>query len=142
MNYGFKRSIKEVPKEIEKLLHLRYLNFEGNTDLENLPETVCYLQTLNIRSCKNLMKFPRRIGKLINLRHLQNVGTDRCRSMPKGLQRLMSLLTLEEFVMSRGDVQSKSCSLGDLGNLHHLRGDLEIRGLGNVAEPSEKNSIV
>ncbi|XWS16260.1 hypothetical protein CRYUN_Cryun34aG0069800 [Craigia yunnanensis] len=140
MNYGFKRSIKAIPKEIGKLMHLRYLNLEGNTDLENLPETVCdliYLQTLNIKSCKNLMKLPRRIGKLINLRHLQNEGTDRCRFMPKGLQRLTSLRTLEEFVVSRGDVESKSCSLGDLGNLTHLRGDLEIRGLGNAAEPSE-----
>ncbi|XVF25085.1 hypothetical protein REPUB_Repub13aG0183500 [Reevesia pubescens] len=120
-------------------MHLRYLNLEGNSDLEKLPEAICdlcNLQTLNIKSCKNLMKLPCRIGKLINLRHLQNLGTDRCRFMPKGMQRLMSLRTLEEFAVSRGDIGSKSCSLGDLGNLTNLRGDLEIRGLGNVAEPS------
>ncbi|KAE8696417.1 Cc-nbs-lrr resistance protein, putative isoform 1 [Hibiscus syriacus] len=137
MNCGYKCSIKAIPKEIGNLLHLRYLNLEGNTDLEKLPETVCdlcNLQTLNIRSCKNLMKLPHGIGKLINLRHLQNAGTDRCRFMPKGLQRLTSLRTLDEFVVSRGDVESKSCSLSDLGNLIHLRGDLEIRGLGNVAD--------
>ncbi|XVF25086.1 hypothetical protein REPUB_Repub13aG0183600 [Reevesia pubescens] len=139
MNYGFKSSIKAVPKEIVKLMHLRYLNLEENSDLEKLPEAICdlcNLQTLNIKSCKNLMKLPCRIGKLINLRHLQNVGTDRCRFMPKGMQRLTSLRTLEEFAVSRGDIGSISCSLGDLGNLTNLRGDLEIRGLGNVVEPS------
>ncbi|KAK8524859.1 hypothetical protein V6N12_029712 [Hibiscus sabdariffa] len=139
MNSGYKGSIKVIPKEIGNLLHLRYLNLEGNTDLEKLPETVCdlcNLQTLNIRSCKNLMKLPRGIGKLINLRHLQNAGTDRCRFMPRGLRQLTSLRTLDEFVVSRGDVESKSCSLGDLGNLIHLRGDLEIRGLGNVGDLS------
>lgn len=42
MNYGFKSSVKAVPKEIGKLMHMRYLNLEGNTDLEILPETtVC-----------------------------------------------------------------------------------------------------
>ncbi|EOY27016.1 NB-ARC domain-containing disease resistance protein, putative [Theobroma cacao] len=140
MNFGFKTSINAIPKEIGKLMHLRYLNLEGNSELEKLPETVCdlcNLQTLNIKSCKNLIKLPHRIGKLINLRHVQNVGTDRCRFMPKGMQRLTSLRTLEEFVVSRSDVESKSCSLGDLGNFTHLRGELEIRGLGNVAEPRE-----
>ncbi|XP_022714536.1 uncharacterized protein LOC111274167 [Durio zibethinus] len=139
MDYGVKSSIKAIPKEIGKLMHLRYLNLEGNSELERLPDSLCdlcYLQTLNIRSCKNLMKLPHGIGKLVNLRHLQNAGTDRCRFMPKGMRRLTSLQTLDEFVVSRGDVESKSCSLGDLGNLTHLRGDLEIRGLANVAEPS------
>lgn len=95
---------------------------------------LCYLQTLNIRSYKNLVKLPRRNWKA---NQLETSSKCRCRSTPKGLQGLTSLRTLEEFVVSRGDVQSKSCGLGDLGNFNHLRGDLEIRGLGNVAEPSE-----
>ncbi|XVE51991.1 hypothetical protein DITRI_Ditri02bG0084200 [Diplodiscus trichospermus] len=124
MNYGFKSSIKAIPKEIGQPMHLRYLNLEGNSDLQKLLENVCdlcCLQTLNVRSCKNLMKLPGRIGKLINLRHLQNAGTDRCRFMPKGLQRLTSLRTLEEFAVSRGDADR----------------DLEIKGLGNVVVPSK-----
>ncbi|KAE8705174.1 hypothetical protein F3Y22_tig00110430pilonHSYRG00365 [Hibiscus syriacus] len=32
------------------------------------------------------------------------------------------------------NVRHLKCSLGDLRNLIHLRGDLEIKGLGNVAE--------
>ncbi|KAE8720039.1 hypothetical protein F3Y22_tig00109921pilonHSYRG00003 [Hibiscus syriacus] len=41
MNCGYKGSIKRIPKKIGNLRHLGYLNLEGNTDLEKLPETVC-----------------------------------------------------------------------------------------------------
>ncbi|XVF26900.1 hypothetical protein REPUB_Repub14bG0060200 [Reevesia pubescens] len=57
--------------------------------------------------------------------------------MPKGIQRLRCLRTLEVFTVSRDDIESKSCSLGDIENLVHLRGSLMISGLGNVTKPSD-----
>ncbi|OMO73517.1 hypothetical protein CCACVL1_17237 [Corchorus capsularis] len=131
-----------IPKEIGQLIHLRYLGFEGNENLRELPEAICdlcNLQTLNIRRCKNLQKLPPGMGKLINLRHLQNVDT--CiRSMPKGMERLTSLLTLEEFVVNESKMW---CRLEDLGKLIHLRGHLVIIGLGNyVSEASPREALL
>ncbi|OMO66419.1 NB-ARC domain-containing protein [Corchorus olitorius] len=134
--------ILEIPNEIGKLIHLRYLSLEGNKGLFELPETVCdlcNLQTLNIRRCFNLRKLPPRMEKLINLRHLQNAETFSITFMPKGMQRLTSLQSLEWFVVkkegasneSETSSSSLSCSLEDLGNLIHLRGHLWIRELGN-----------
>jgi hypothetical protein len=41
-NSGYKR----LPHSIGKLKHLRYLNLEGNYELESLPDSVCKLQNL------------------------------------------------------------------------------------------------
>ncbi|OMO66626.1 hypothetical protein COLO4_30476 [Corchorus olitorius] len=129
-------SIKELPKEIGKLIHLRYLSLEGNARLSELPETLCdlcNLQTLNIRSCCKLQKLPHGIEKLINLRHLQNKYT-KSLSMPKGMQGLTFLQTLEEFAVKGG---GGITGLEDLGKLIHVRGNLELKGLGNVVEEKE-----
>ena len=57
---------------------------------------------------------------------LQNCGALDLKGLPKGIARLNSLQTLEEFVVSSdGDAE---CTIGDLRNLNNLRGELEIRG--------------
>ncbi|XVF26904.1 hypothetical protein REPUB_Repub14bG0060500 [Reevesia pubescens] len=122
-------SLQELPREIGRLKHLRYLNLEGNKRLAYLPEglcDLCNLQTLNIRLCSSLKTLPYEIGRLIHLRHLQNAETYGCKFMPFGIQRLTCLRTLDEFVVAR------SCGLGALGGFVHLRGNLKIIGLGNV----------
>ncbi|KAH9718585.1 hypothetical protein KPL71_022280 [Citrus sinensis] len=135
---GVEKSIREIPKEIEKLKHLRFLKL-SQVDLEELPETCCELvnlQTLDIEACGSLKRLPQGIGKLVNLRHLMishNVYLD---YMPKGIERLTCLRTLRELVVSR-----KGCNLGGLRHLNHLRGSFRIRGLGNVTHVDEaKNS--
>ncbi|OMO94460.1 Disease resistance protein [Corchorus capsularis] len=128
-----------IPKEIGNLIHIRYLNLEGNS-LRELSETLCdlcNLQTLNIRKCHTLRELPRGMGRLTKLRHLQN-GSIKI-LMPKGVGRLTSLQTLEEIAVIRGGnrTSSDSFSLADLGKLIHLRGKLSIQWLGNVEETSE-----
>ncbi|XVF86765.1 hypothetical protein PTKIN_Ptkin18bG0069100 [Pterospermum kingtungense] len=139
--FQWQSSIKELPYEIGRLIHLRYLNLEGNKRLENLPGTLCdlcNLQTLNIRLCSSLIRLPDGIGRLINLRHLQNAETYGLQYMASGIQRLTGLQTLEEFVVGSVDIEDMSCSLGALGGLANLRGNLKIIGLGSVKRSIER----
>ncbi|XP_022730463.1 putative disease resistance protein RGA3 [Durio zibethinus] len=136
----FGSSITEIPKEIENLIHLRYLNMSNNGDLEELPDALCELynlQTLDLSFCKKLKRLPNGIGKLVNLRHLKNYGTWRVRSMPKGMEKLTCLRTLREFALGEGGSNCETSSIGKLGSLNHLRDYLEIRGLGNVRDVNE-----
>ncbi|KDO36240.1 hypothetical protein CISIN_1g039885mg, partial [Citrus sinensis] len=115
--------IREIPKEIEKLIHLRFLQLR-DLMIDELPETCCELfnlQTLEIRQRGYyLRRLPHGFGRLVNLRHLS------------------------EFVVgitgSRNDSRSRGCKLEVLGQLRHLRGSLRIRGLGNVKDVDEAKS--
>ncbi|KAL9459136.1 hypothetical protein AB3S75_002513 [Citrus x aurantiifolia] len=115
--------IREIPKEIEKLIHLRFLQLH-DLMIDELPKTCCELfnlQTLEIRQFGYYLRsLPHGFGKLENLRHLS------------------------EFVVgitgSRNDSRSRGCKLEVLGQLRHLRGSLRIRGLGNVKDVDEAKS--
>ncbi|XP_024033615.1 putative disease resistance protein At3g14460 [Citrus clementina] len=90
--------IKEIPKNIEKLVHLRYLNL-SRLKIEKLPETLCELynlQLLNVESCQDLKELPQGFGKLINLMYLLNRGTESLRYLPAGIERLTSLRRVEK----------------------------------------------
>ncbi|XP_044475011.1 putative disease resistance RPP13-like protein 1 [Mangifera indica] len=135
--------IKDIPKEVGKLIHLRYLNLRGSRMIK-LPEALCELynlQTLDITRCDQLEELPQGMEKLINLRHLQNYGTWSLRYMPIGIQRLSNLRTLSNFVVSDGN-DEKACSLEGLKYLN-LYGKLYIGMLGNVSsgEKVKKSEI-
>lgn len=143
--------IKEVPKQIKRLIHLRYLNLSKNRKIKKLPKTLCELynlQTLELSWCSNLRNLPQGMGKLINLRHVVNVGTP-LSYMPKGIERWSCLRTLSEFIVSGGTDDEKASKLECLKSLNHLQGSLSIKKLGNVnkdeiykAELSKKKNLL
>ncbi|KAJ7950979.1 Disease resistance protein [Quillaja saponaria] len=130
--------LKHVPTEVEKCIHLRYLDLSSNEDLQPLPESLCNLynlQTLKVDGCRQLRKLPQGIGRLISLRHLyyQNSGI---LDLPKGIGQLHSLRTLQDFFV-RDSNDCENCSIAHLNKLNHLRGELSINGLGNVSHVIE-----
>ncbi|KAK4596624.1 hypothetical protein RGQ29_014592 [Quercus rubra] len=143
----------KVSDEIEDLKHLRYLNIP--TWQENKwPETICNLrnlQFLNITSNHpyGLKKLPQGMSKLINLKRLIFKEPFRHSfEFPREIGRLSSLTKLSHFFVGDKD-DSQRCRLGELKDLNHLQGTLEICGLGNVedaceaknAELKEKNDL-
>ncbi|KAJ4719079.1 Disease resistance protein [Melia azedarach] len=127
--------IKELPKGIEKLKHLRYLNLYRSKNIKELPETLCELynlRILNVRYCDTLQKLPQGIGKLINLSHLHHDDTS-ISYMPKGVERLTCLQRLYDFVVSNDGHGNRTCKLGCLNNFNHLK-SLGIKGLGNLVD--------
>ncbi|KAL0010268.1 hypothetical protein SO802_005376 [Lithocarpus litseifolius] len=137
LKYG---SFKKLPNEVEKLKHLRLLDLSNNYNIIELPETMCNLcnlQTLDISSCGKLMKLPQEMGKLIKLRHLiSNYCYDLTKAFPKGIGKLSSLRSLDKFIIG-GINDIEECKLGELKNLNHLKGYLEIKDLKNVKDVQE-----
>ncbi|KAJ6386628.1 hypothetical protein OIU78_016537 [Salix suchowensis] len=140
-------SIKEIPKEVGKLIHLRHLNLERCRKLVSLPETMCdlcNLQSLDVRGCWCLKELPRATVKLIKLRHLRINGSG-VAFMPKGIERLTCLRTLDWFIVcGGGENESKGANLRELKNLNHIGGSLVIRnlrggGIEDAAEAQLKN---
>ncbi|KAJ6386630.1 hypothetical protein OIU78_016539 [Salix suchowensis] len=135
-------SIKEIPKEVGKLIHLRHLNLKGCRELVSLPETMCdlcNLQSLDVIQCWSLKELPRAIVKLINLRHLF-IYASGVTFMPKGIERLTCLRTLDWFIVcGGGENESKAANLRELKNLNHIGGSLEIRNLrGGIEDAAEE----
>ncbi|KAJ6358298.1 hypothetical protein OIU76_000074 [Salix suchowensis] len=140
-------SIKEIPKEVGKLIHLRHLNLEGCRELVSLPETMCdlcNLQSLDVFGCSSLKELPRAIVKLINLRHLR-IHRSGVVFIPKGIERLTCLRTLDWFIVcGGGENESKAANLRELKNLDHIGGRLAIKnlrggGIEDAAEAQLKN---
>ncbi|KAJ6882795.1 disease resistance protein RGA4 isoform X1 [Populus alba x Populus x berolinensis] len=122
-------SIKQIPNEVGKLIHLRHLNLAFCMVLESLPETMCdlcNLQSLDVTLCRSLKELPKAIGKLTKLRHLQIYGS-RVAFIPKGIERITCLRTLDRFtVCGGGENESKAANLRELKYLNHIGGSLKI----------------
>ncbi|XP_031263635.1 putative disease resistance protein RGA3 [Pistacia vera] len=138
--------IQEIPREIKKMIHLRYLDLSNNMNLKELPKELCdlyNLQTLNMAKCYNITKLPQEMGKLINLRHFI-VDLIMIEYMPKGIEELTYLRTLKNFVLSSSSHGGKACSIESLKNLTNLRclgiSMLEnVRDVGKVKQANLRN---
>ncbi|KAL9447355.1 hypothetical protein AB3S75_014925 [Citrus x aurantiifolia] len=129
--------IKEIPTNIEKLLHLKYLNLFCQREIEKLPETLCELynlERLNVSGCRNLRELPQGIGKLRKLMYLYNDRTESLRYLPVGIEELIRLRGVTKFVVGRG--YDRACSLGSLKKLN-LLGECWICGLGGMSDAGE-----
>ncbi|KAK2654702.1 hypothetical protein Ddye_014558 [Dipteronia dyeriana] len=145
-------SIKEIPGEIQKLIHLRYLNMSKLENLTELPELcdLYNLQILDISYRAKLKKLPQGMGKLINLSYLMNDVTEELCYMPKGIERLTCLHTLSKLVLGSRLHGSEACTLECLKNLYRLKGSLELTELeiatneaeAKQAELSKKENLI
>ncbi|KAG5234434.1 disease resistance protein [Salix suchowensis] len=106
---------------------------------------LCNLQSLDVRGCESLNELPGAIGKLIKLRHLC-IYDSGVAFMPKGIERLTCLRTLDCFIVcgGGGENESKAANLRELKDLNHIGGRLEIRnlqggGIEDAAEAQLKN---
>ena len=134
--------IREIPENVRKLIHLKYLNL-SELCIERLPKTLCELynlQKLDIRWCEDLRELPAGIGKLKKMRSLLNGGTPLLKYMPIGISKLTSLRTLEKFAMGGGVDDISTCRLESLKNLQLLR-ECGIEGLSNVSHLDEDERL-
>ncbi|XP_050212040.1 putative disease resistance protein RGA4 [Mercurialis annua] len=128
--------ILKVPRSIQKLKHIRFLDLSYNIKIEVLPDSITKLQNLQVlklAGLRRLKQLPKNIKKLVDLMHLDLWKCDGLTHMPPGLGQLTSLRYLSRFLVAKDDGVSKRVSgLGELRDLNNLRGLLEIMNLKNV----------
>ncbi|KAL4351113.1 putative disease resistance protein RGA1 [Arachis hypogaea] len=90
-------SMTELPKSIDKVKHLRYLDLSYSQNLRSLPESignlVC-LQTLKLKGCESLFSLPESIGNLVCLQTLKLKGCGSLVSLPESVGNLICLQSL------------------------------------------------
>ncbi|KAL4607040.1 hypothetical protein ACB092_09G146900 [Castanea dentata] len=118
-------TLKELLNAVENFIHLRYLDLINYCG-DRLPETICNL--CNLQFLKIIIRSDMS-GKLP-----QGMGLDS--EFPRGFGRLISIRTISHILVSGKD-DSKGCKLGELKNLNHLQGTLQIKGLGNMVDACE-----
>ncbi|CAL1386416.1 unnamed protein product [Linum trigynum] len=134
--------LESVPRSIQKLTHLRYLNLSHNP-IEVLPDEITVLvnlQVLILDSCENLKQLPRDIVKLTDLEFLSLVGCSSLKGLPLGIGRLTRLRELSIFIVpaasyySHGSVAAR---ISELEHLDNLSGNLKIINLELVKDEAE-----
>ncbi|XP_026398393.1 putative disease resistance protein RGA1 [Papaver somniferum] len=121
--------ITQLPDEIYKLIHLRYLDLSGNYVLSELPKSVgrlINLQTLKLKDCDGLHQLPGEMKGMISLRNLDIRGCYRMKYLPKVTGNWKYLQSLSTFILSD---TSEGCKLEELKYQNLLKYRLEIYGL-------------
>ncbi|KNA13300.1 hypothetical protein SOVF_118010 [Spinacia oleracea] len=119
--------IVTVPKSFARLKCLKFLDL-ANNPIQVLPECIMELynlQSLILYHCNQLLELPGaggRLSNLVNLRHL-GLSFDLCPAEGV-IRQLNQLQILPPLRMTKGGFQ-----ISELGCLHQIRGNLEIKGL-------------
>jgi disease resistance protein RPM1 len=111
-----------VPKDIGKLIHLRYLSFKNNLEIKELPKSIGLLQnleTLDVR-LTDVTDIPKEIGKLKKLRHLMGTRISLIQ-LKDGIGGLKSLQTLNNVWLDEDGAGKIIRELGKLKLLRDLR---------------------
>ncbi|MBA0876225.1 hypothetical protein Goshw_011611 [Gossypium schwendimanii] len=125
-------SITELPHSIGDFKQLRYLNL-SRSRIKLLPQSVGFLlnlQTLKLQGCEELTKLPPVIQNLVRLHVLDLTGTSNLQEMPFKVGNLKNLQILSKLIVDKGI----GSAVSELRGLLHLRGELSILGLENVAD--------
>ncbi|XP_057737126.1 putative disease resistance protein RGA1 [Arachis stenosperma] len=96
LNFSF-NFMRQLPKSIDKVKHLRYLDLSSSLAIRSLPESIgnlgC-LQTLKLEHCHCLVSLPESIGNLGCLQTLKLKGCKSLVSLPESIGNLVCWQTL------------------------------------------------
>jgi len=130
--------VKNFPKSICDLKHLRYLDVSGS-EFKTLPESITSLQnlqTLDLRYCRELIQLPKGMKHLKSLVYLDITYCRSLRFMPAGMGQLICLRKLTLFIV--GGENGRRIS--ELERLNNLAGELSIAHLVNVKNLKDATS--
>ncbi|KAM4087765.1 hypothetical protein ACB094_07G020700 [Castanea mollissima] len=130
----FGSRVQGVPRSINNLKHLRYLDM-SRSNIKVLPiSTTCLLnlQTLKLDSCYSLCKLPKGMKYMKNLMYLGITNCSSLTRMPEGIGQLTCLQSLSLFIVGK----EKGYQVSELKGLN-LRNKLTIKELDNVRNSVE-----
>uniref|UniRef100_A0A804N4T9 Uncharacterized protein n=1 Tax=Zea mays TaxID=4577 RepID=A0A804N4T9_MAIZE len=124
-----------------KLLNLQTITFNCCFNLRNLPQcmtSLSHLEMVDLGYCYELVELPEGIGNLRNLKVLNLKQCTQLRGLPAGCGQLTRLQQLSLFVI--GD-SAKHARISELGNLDKLDGELQIKNIRYVKDPSDTDKV-
>ncbi|KAL8150653.1 hypothetical protein V2J09_020461 [Rumex salicifolius] len=124
--------IKEIPRSIGRLKHLRILELKGNP-FKYLPESIgrlYSLQIIDLIDCDRLVELPQTFTKLLNLR---DIYTTKAVHIPKGMGQMVCLETLPIVRLKKGG----GSEIKELRSLLRLCGNVILMQLENISRKED-----